>query len=132
MPSDIKFNKISSQKEFFTVFQGLCDIAELAFNNFDEQFKNPRTVDAVEICRNISYLMSITFVIMGMRGDYSGFRDNNLLSPFFVEIDGVNYHQAYLYQMNDYFADRFNKVLSLLEKIDPESHKLYKAVWGKY
>lgn len=129
--TNIQFNNIKNKEEFFGVFQGLCNIAESAFNNFEKQAKDA-DFPVSQIPRHISYLMSITFVIMGMRGDYGGFRDQDMLSAFFVEIDGVKYDQKYLYKMNDYFAERFGKTLEILKEKDLESYESYKFVWGKY
>lgn len=128
--TNLQFDKIKSKEEFFTVFQGMCNIAESAFNSFDTDVKNG--LPASQISRHISYLMSITFVIMGMRGDYGGFRDEDMLRSFFIQIDGVEYDQQHLYKMNDYFANRFNKALDILKEADPEVYESYKTVWGKY
>jgi len=132
MSNAIQFDKIKSKEKFFLVFRGLCEIAESAFSRFDAQFKEAKYDDAMEVCKSASYLMSIAFVIMGMRGDYDGFRDDNLLAPFFVEIDGITYNQDYLYTMNDHFADRFNKVLDILKRVDLESYAFYSAVWKNH
>lgn len=128
----VQFSKIKTQEEFFGVFQGLCNIAESAFNEWDKEFPNPTEMDRAQYAKGVSYLMSVTFVIMGMRGNWRYFRDDEMFPVFFVEIDGMQYDQKYLYKMNDYFADRFNKVLAILEKIDPESHKVYQTVWRNY
>lgn len=132
MSDAIQFNKIKSKEEFFLVFRGLCEIAESAFNKFDAQFQEVKREDAAQVRKGVSYLMSITFVVMGMRGDYDGFRDENLSTPFFVEIDGVHYDQKYLYTMNDYFADRFNTVLNILKEVDLESYASYNVVWKNH
>jgi hypothetical protein len=131
MTSNIQFNEIKSQEEFFTIFQGLCNIAEHAFNEFEMRTYEVSINDTNQICKDISYLMSITFVIMGMRGDYHSFRSKDT-SPFLVEAQGVEYDQKYLYKMNDYFADRFNNALKKLEEINPEIHKSYMVVWKNY
>ncbi len=131
MEPTIKFSVIKNREEFFTVFQGLCNTAEAGFNKFHEDFPTPTEMDKNMYCKGASYLMSITFVVMGMRGDWPAFK-NEEISPFFVDMDGVRYDQQYLYKMNDYFANRFNEVLAVLEKIDPESHKAYKTVWANY
>lgn len=132
MEVNIQFNNIKNKKEFFLTFQCLCNIAESAFNQFEEQFNNKNNENLSQISRHVSYLMSITFVIAGMRGAYSEFRDSDLISPFFVEVDGVQYDQKYLYKMNDYFIDRFNRVLDILKETDPESYKSYSVVWKNY
>ena len=88
MERNIQFNNIKNKEEFFLIFQGLCNIAESAFNQFDGQFNNKSSENLSQISRHVSYLMGITFVIVGMRGDYSEFRDSDLISPFFVEIGG--------------------------------------------
>lgn len=132
MSDIIQFNKIKSQEEFFGVFQGLCNIAESAFNEWENEYPDPTEMDRAQYVKGVSYLMSITFVIMGMRGNWTYFRDDEMFPVFFVEIDGIQYDQKYLYKMNDYFADRFNKILAVLEKIDPESHKVYQTVWRNY
>ncbi|MBT3417044.1 hypothetical protein HOE22_09765 [Candidatus Woesearchaeota archaeon] len=133
METNIQFNNIKNKEEFFLIFQGLCNIAESAFNQFEEQqFNNKNNENLSQISRHVSYLMSITFVIVGMRGGYLEFRDTDLISPFFVEVDGVQYDQKYLYKMNDYFIDRFNRVLDILKEIDPEFYKSYSVVWKNY
>lgn len=135
METEIQFQNIKTREEFFFIFQGICNVAENAFNQFEEEFKNINKDGLPKIlgyCKNLSYLMSITFVIMGMRGDYSKFRADENIYPFFVEKDDVMYDQKYLYKMNDYFAERFKNALSILENIDPVSAEPYKKVWTIY
>lgn len=133
MTTNIHFSEIKTREEFFTIFQGICNTAESAFNDFEKRITNGVSAeDAYRLCKDASYLMSITFVIMGMRGDYAGFNDHALLSMFSVEIEGVQYDQKYLYKMNDYFHDRFSKVLELLKQVNPETYLSYKTVWSNY
>lgn len=135
MTNTISFRKTESQQEYLLVFQGLCDIAESAFNKFDEEFKDKEIsrYDAIGVRKNLTYLMSIVLVIMGMRGDYNAFKDGDVSSQSFnVEKDGVVYDQGYLYKMNDYFADRFYQALNLLKMVDPDAYKIYNAVWKSY
>lgn len=134
MEPEIKFQNIKTREEFFSIFQGVCNIAENAFNQFEGEFQTMHKDDPARIlqyCKNLSYLMSITFVIMGMRGDYSKFIPDEV-RPFFVEKEGLVYDQKYLYKMNDYFAERFNKALSILENIDILSAEPYKKIWAKF
>ena len=134
MEAEIKFQNIKTGEAFLSVFQGLCDVAENAFNQFEKEFKNINKDDQSRIlwyCKNLSYLMSITFVIMGMRGDYMKFSTEEI-HPFFVEKDGIIYDHQYLYKMNDHFAERFNKALSILENIDMVSSEPYRKVWSIY
>ncbi len=120
---DIKFNEIKSQEQFLEIFKGLCDIAEIAFNKFEENCSDPKPEEKRLVSRNIKYLISITLVIMGMRGDYIVFRDHKVLSGFSVEVDGIVYDQSYLYKMNDYFETRLTRALEILQKVDPEKYK---------
>ncbi len=133
MGTEIQFQNIKNREEFFAVFQGLCNIAENAFYQFEEEFKDIKDDQSQVLgyCKNLSYLMSITFVIMGMRGDYSKFRDDEI-GPIFVEKDGIMYDQKYLYKMNDHFAARFNKALAILKNFDPTSAEPYRKVWSQY
>ncbi|MST04326.1 MAG: hypothetical protein EXS49_02040 [Candidatus Pacebacteria bacterium] len=131
---DNQFKNLKNQEEFFLIFQGLCSVAEFAFNKLDEDFKNIKTDIFLvpQFKKNIPYLISITLVIMGMRGDYMGFRDNDLLSPFLVEIDGVQYDQKYLYKMNDYFRNRLNKTLDILKELDLDLYNTHKKIWSDF
>lgn len=134
MGDNILFQDITTKEEFFTLFQGLCNTAESAFNQFEKEYSDITKDDQYRVlgyCKNLSYLMSITFVIMGMRGDYSKFMVKEI-QPFNLEKDGFVYDQKYLYKMNDYFAKRFNSALSVLESIDPASADPYKKVWATY
>ncbi|NCC70379.1 hypothetical protein EOM09_02250 [bacterium] len=123
-------NNIKTPEEFFLVFNGLCKMAESAFNSFDG--KDFSEIEPKIIVKEISYLMSITFVIIGMRGQYSAFRDNSLNSPFFVIIDNKEYNQDYLYKMNDYFTNRFDKILNRIKYLIPEYYESYITVWRNY
>jgi hypothetical protein len=131
MTDTISFKIIEDQKEFLIVFQGLCNIAESAFNKFDQRItEDPSILLSPGICYSVSHLMGITFTIMGMRGDYDAFKDGEVETrSFYVEIDGVIYDQNYLYKMNDYFASRCNQMLAILEKNHPEIYKSYSNVW---
>lgn len=131
MEANIQFNNIKNKEEFFLIFQGLCNIAESAFNQFEENF-NKNKEKTYRIPRHVFYLMSITHVITGMRGDYIEFHKNDQLSPFVVKIDEVIYDQRYLYKMNDYFLNRFNEVLDILKETDPESYRLYNMILKNY
>lgn len=134
MTPNIQFNEIKSQEEFFIIFQGICNIAEHAFNEFNKRYKHDIIAQDAShrIFKDMSYLMSITFVIMGMRGDYSKFHDHTLLSMFSVEINGIQYNQSYLYKMNDYFHDRFSESLKMIQDINPETYLAYRTVWSNY
>jgi hypothetical protein len=126
-----QFRGISTNEEFFTIFQGLCNIAEKSFNQFEGKFKNIETGDRstiIQYCRELSYLMSITFVIIGMRGNYPSFREGILV--FYTEVDGVSYDQDYLYKMNDYFIERFDRILTVLKTIDPLISESYRKIWN--
>jgi hypothetical protein len=123
-------DKIKTPEEFFLVFNGLCKIAESAFNNFNE--KDFSGLGSKTIAHEISYLMSVTFMIIGMRGGYSGFREDSLSSPLFVMIDGQEYNQDYLYKMNDYFTERFDETLNKIKNLIPEYYESYKTVWQNY
>lgn len=127
---DTTIDKIETSEEFFLVFNGLCKIAESSFNNFDE--KDLSGLEPQAIAKEISYLMSITFVIIGMRGQYLAFRKDLLNFPFFVITNGQEYNQAYLYKMNDYFTKRFDDTLSRVKKMIPEHYDHYKNVWQNY
>ncbi|MFZ2310944.1 MAG: hypothetical protein WAW11_05380 [Patescibacteria group bacterium] len=123
-------DKINTPEEFFAVFNGLCKIAESAFNNFDK--KDFSELGSKIIAKEISYLMSVTFMIIGMRGGYTGFREDSLTSPFLVVIDGQEYNQDYLYKMNDYFTERFDEALNKIKELIPEYYEAYKTVWQNY
>ena len=112
------------------MFYGLCKIAESAFNNFDK--KDFTESESKAIAKEISYLMSITYVIIGMSGKHSNFRNNLLTFPFFVITDGKEYNQDYLHKMNNHFTKRFNKVLNKIKNTTPEYYELYKIVWQNY
>jgi hypothetical protein len=127
---DTSIDKLKTPEEFLFVFNGLCKIAESAFNNFDE--KDFSGLESKMIAKEISYLMSITFVIIGMRGGYSAFRDDALSSPFFVIIEGKEYDQVYLYRMNDYFTNRFDEALNKVKDLIPEYYESYITVWRNY
>jgi len=124
---DILIDKIKTPEEFFLVFNGLCKIAELAFDTFSR--KDFSEIREKNIAKEISYLMSITLTIIGMRGEYSGFRDDSLSSPFFVVIDGKEYTQDYLYKMNDYFTTKFEEALIRTKDLIPEYYESYITVW---
>ena len=88
MTNTHQFDTVKTPEEFLSIFQGLCAIAEFAFNDFEKQFETPVDRDAAAIRKSMSYLMSITFVIMGMRGDYAGFREGEFLKHFYVQVRG--------------------------------------------
>jgi hypothetical protein len=71
-------------------------------------------------------------MIIGMRGGYTGFKEDLLTSPFFLVIDGKEYNQDYLYQMNDYFTERFDGALNKVKNLIPEYYEAYKTVWQNY
>lgn len=130
MYMNTSIEQIKTPEEFFSAFNGLCKIAESAFNNFDE--KDLSKLNSKTIAKEVSYLMSIAFVIIGMRGEYSGFKEDLLTSPFFAIIDNQEYNQDYLYKMNDYFTDRFDKTLNKIKDLIPEYYESYKTVWQNY
>jgi len=127
---NILIDKIKTSEEFFLVFNGLCKMAESSFNSFNE--KDFSGLGSKIIAKEISYLMSITFIIIGMRGEYSSFREDSLTSPFFVIIDGKEYNQDYLYKMNDYFTNRFDEALNKVKDLIPEYYESYITVWRNY
>lgn len=130
MYMDTSIDQIKTPEEFFAVFNGLCKIAESVFNSFDE--KDFSGLGSKMIAKEISYLMSITLVVIGMRGGYPAFRDDALSSPFFVIIDGKEYDQDYLYKMNDYFTNRFDETLNKTKDLIPEYYESYITVWRNY
>ena len=127
---DISIDKIKTPDEFFLVFNGLCKIAELAFDTFSR--KNFSGIGVKNIAKEITYLMGITFTIIGMRGEYPGFRDGSFSSPFFVVINGKEYNQDYLYKMNDHFTVKFEEALIRTKDLIPEYYESYKTVWRNY
>ncbi|MCX6795853.1 MAG: hypothetical protein NT165_03985 [Candidatus Falkowbacteria bacterium] len=129
---NIQIEKIKNIEEFFLVFNGLCKIAESAFNRFDEEMSSSNPPSSNLVAKEVSYLMSITFVIIGMRGQYAGFRGGDDFTPFIVSIDGMEYDQKYLYKMNDYFTSRFDEVLGKVQELAPEYYEPYKLVWQNY
>ncbi len=124
-----QIEQIKTKEEFFSVFNGLCKIAEAAFNDFDNQ--DIATLSSQNIAKELSYLMSAVFVIAGMRGEYHGFVREDF-SPFFVVVDGQEYDQNYLYKMSDYFVGRFDGALNKVKDISPDNYETYKKVWGNY
>ncbi|MDP3837192.1 MAG: hypothetical protein Q8Q67_03760 [bacterium] len=127
---DISIDKIETPEEFFLVFNGLCKLAESAFDSFDE--KDFSGLGSKSIAKEMSYLMSITLVIIGMRGGYASFRQGALDAPIFATINGIEYDQKYLYKMNDHFTGRFDDALNKIKNLIPEMYESYKTVWQNY
>ncbi len=133
---DTRLKTIDTQEDFLHFFQALCSTAELAFNRFEETYKDTQpgteAYTSIGYRKELSYLMSITFVITGLRGNYHAFRSNMIQSPFSVAENGTTYDQTYLYKMSDYFTYRFDAALATLERLDPEGHHAYLTVWKNF
>lgn len=128
----IEFKKIRDSEEFLRIFDGICNIAESAFSDFEQEIErndisHPRFFGQRQ--KSLLRLLGIVLVITGMRGEYPPFQESFVSIPLAVQKDGVEYGQAHLYKMNDHFVSRFTKLLSLVKDSDPELYQFYKDLW---
>ena len=131
MNGTINFKQIENQEEFFDIFQGLCTIAQNAFKEVESELEAYNSYEKIgdTFYQNISQLMSIVIVIRGMRGDYQKFNRKYMEDRiFYIEVDGVQYDQSYLYKMNDHFSKKLIKLLEFIEQVNPEYAKAYNLI----
>lgn len=122
------FKNPKDREEFLEVFENICGIADIAFNKFEEAVKTDGTKNGEDIKRYLSYLIGITKVIRGLRGDNSLLRDDSI-RPFFAEKDGVQYDQDSLYKAEGYFCERLNNALDVLKESDPKAYESFTDLW---
>ncbi len=122
------FKNPKDREEFLEVFENICGIADIAFNKFEEVIKNDSAHNGENIKRYLSYLIGITKVIRGLRGDYSLLQDDSM-RPFFVEKDGIQYDQDSLYKAEGYFCNRLNNAFEILKESDQKAYESFVDLW---
>lgn len=69
MSNIIEFKNPKDGKEFLNVFENICGITDMAFNKFEETIRRLDVINIEAAKRSITYLIGITKVISGLRGD---------------------------------------------------------------
>ncbi|MFA6445974.1 MAG: hypothetical protein WCW14_01860 [Candidatus Paceibacterota bacterium] len=128
MSDNIQYKKPKDSAEFLVVFAGVCGFAEMAFNIFETETSKSEIKDVFTLKSSLSYLISITKVIRGLRGDSYLLRDDSRES-FYVKDGDIEYTQASLYKAEDYFSDRLMKALEILKTIDQKSYESLFELW---